>query len=48
MSKTTESALEETALTWFENLGYTVKFGPDIAFDDFKPENTGRHVNLEN
>lgn len=31
--KTTESVLEETALDWFNELGYSVKFGPDIAFD---------------
>jgi len=38
MNKTTESALEQTALAWFEDLGYTVKFGPDIAFDGLQPE----------
>lgn len=38
MTKTTESALEETALEWFDELGYVVRFGPDIAFDGIQPE----------
>lgn len=33
MDKITESDIEQTALAWFENLGYKVKFGPDIAFE---------------
>lgn len=36
--KTTESMLEQTALGWFRELGYTVRFGPDIAFDGIQPE----------
>ncbi|MCK4448071.1 MAG: hypothetical protein KAW56_13445 [Candidatus Marinimicrobia bacterium] len=36
--KITESAIEETALAGFEDLGYTVKFGPYIAFDGIQPE----------
>jgi len=38
MSKTSENTLEQTALMWFEDLGYTVRFGPDIAFDGLQPE----------
>lgn len=38
MTKTTESALEEAALSWLDELGYTVRFGPDIAFDGLHPE----------
>src|SRR5437016_5396504 len=30
-ARVTESAVEEAALTWFEDLGYTVLHGPDIA-----------------
>jgi len=33
MSGLDENILEQTTISWFENLGYTVKFGPDIAFD---------------
>ena len=36
--KITESAIEETALAWLDELGYTVRFGPDIAFDGPQPE----------
>src|SRR3989339_676739 len=34
-----ESDLEEAILEWFEeDLGYTIAFGPDIAFDGEHPE----------
>ena len=33
-----ESTLENTVLTWLENLGYDIEHGPDIAFDGVKPE----------
>ena len=36
--KITESVVEETALTWFENLGYSIESGPEIAFDGVRPE----------
>ena len=36
--KTTEDLLEQTALSWFKDLGYSVKYGPDIAFDGSEPE----------
>lgn len=36
--KTTEDTLEQTILVWFENLGYNIEYGPDIAFDGVKPE----------
>ena len=29
----TEEQLEQTTLAWFENLGYNIEHGPDIAFD---------------
>lgn len=31
--KITESVVEETALAWFEELGYTLALGPDISPD---------------
>ncbi len=31
MSKFAESVVEEAALGWFEKLGYSIKFGPEIA-----------------
>ncbi len=31
--KTTELVMEEAALVWFEELGYTPAFGPDISPD---------------
>jgi type I restriction enzyme R subunit len=37
-NKFTESSLEQTTLTWFENLGYEIEYGPDIAFDGSRPE----------
>ncbi|MCG2716163.1 MAG: hypothetical protein L6422_07750 [Candidatus Marinimicrobia bacterium] len=45
--KITESAIEETALAWLDELGYTVRFGPDIAFDSPQPERTGRRADRE-
>jgi type I restriction enzyme R subunit len=30
----TESVVEEAALEWFKELGYSVLFGPDIAPDE--------------
>ncbi|RMH20038.1 MAG: type I restriction endonuclease subunit R, partial [Gammaproteobacteria bacterium] len=38
MSGINESTLENTVLTWLENLGYDIEHGPDIAFDGVKPE----------
>ncbi len=38
MSGINESTLENTVLTWLENLGYDTRHGPDIAFDGVKPE----------
>lgn len=38
MNNFTESILEEAALSWFEELGYTVLHGPDIAHDGIAPE----------
>jgi type I restriction enzyme R subunit len=45
-----ESDLEEAILEWFEeDLGYSVAFGPDIAFDGEKPERQSyKDVVLEN
>ena len=37
-NKHTESFLEQTTLACFENLGYDIEHGPDIAFDGSKPE----------
>jgi len=36
--KYTESDLENAVLEWLEKLGYSVAFGPDIAFDGESPE----------
>ena len=33
MSKTSENTLEQTALNWFESLGWQTAFGPDISPD---------------
>jgi len=33
-----ESDLEKAVLEWLEELGYSIKFGPDIAFDGEAPE----------
>ena len=32
------STLEQTSIAWFENLGYEIEYGPDIAFDGSRPE----------
>lgn len=37
-SKITESVIEETALAWFESLGYDIESGPEITFDGTRPE----------
>lgn len=34
----TESVIEQAALDWLQNLGYSYAFGPDIAFDGAAPE----------
>jgi type I restriction enzyme R subunit len=34
----TESVVEDVALTWLENLGYAVKYGPEIAPGEFLSE----------
>ncbi len=34
----TESVVEEAALAWFGELGYEVRFGPEIAHDGANPE----------
>ncbi|MBA2277419.1 MAG: type I restriction endonuclease subunit R, partial [Chloroflexia bacterium] len=34
----TESVVEDAALEWFRELGYTVLHGPDIAPDSTRPE----------
>ena len=33
MSSMTETTLEQTALNWFESLGWQIVFGPDISPD---------------
>lgn len=38
MSKTTEDAIEQTALTWLGELGFQLARGADIAFDGPTPE----------
>lgn len=38
MAKFTESTVEEAALEWFAEIGWAVKFGPDIAVDGGAPE----------
>jgi type I restriction enzyme, R subunit len=38
MTHLTEETLEQTTLAWFENLGYNIEYGPDIAFDGSRPE----------
>jgi hypothetical protein len=44
MPKITESAVEETAITWFEELGYA--YGPAITGDGLERE-SHKHVVLE-
>ncbi len=38
MTKTTEDAVEQTAIEWLRELGYEVAHGPDIAYDGSAPE----------
>ncbi|HCX89086.1 MAG: DEAD/DEAH box helicase [Deltaproteobacteria bacterium CG_4_9_14_3_um_filter_44_9] len=38
MANITENTLEQTALAWFESLGYAIESGPEIAFDGARPE----------
>ena len=35
-----ESLVEQAAIEWFQSLGYSYAFGPDIAFDGISPERT--------
>lgn len=37
----TESTAEEATLSWFESLGYSRRFGPDLAHDGSSPERSG-------
>ena len=39
--KFTESVVEDAALAWLENLGYTIKHGPEIAPGEILGEWTG-------
>ncbi len=32
-TKFTESTIEQAAIDWLQELGYTYAFGPEIAFD---------------
>jgi len=34
----TESTIEQAAIDWLQELGYNYAFGPEIAFDDERPE----------
>ena len=38
MSAMTEDQLEQEALAWLADVGYTHLYGPDIAHDGLKPE----------
>jgi len=38
MDSFTESTVEEAALSWFDNLGYAVLHGPDIAPGELNAE----------
>lgn len=38
MNRITEDAIEQTALEWMKALGYSIEYGPDIAFDGSSPE----------
>ncbi|MGH2639364.1 MAG: type I restriction endonuclease subunit R, partial [Rhabdochlamydiaceae bacterium] len=38
MNNFTESTVEEAVLDWLSELGYSIKFGPDIAVDGISPE----------
>lgn len=34
----TEEQLEQETLAWLQEVGYTHRYGPDIAFDGSSPE----------
>ena len=34
----TEERLEQEILAWLQDVGYTYRYGPDIAFDCSSPE----------
>ncbi len=36
MTGMNEDILEQTTLSWFQNIGYEIAYGPDIAFDGQK------------
>jgi type I restriction enzyme, R subunit len=38
MSSFTESVIEQAAIDWLKDLGYTYAFGPEIALDGESPE----------
>jgi type I restriction enzyme R subunit len=38
MTSFTESTIEQAAIDWLKDLGYTYAFGPEIAFDGESPE----------
>ena len=40
MTKTTESALEQTAMAWLSSFGWTTVYGPDISPDQTLPGST--------
>ena len=37
MTHFTESIIEQAAIDWLKDLGYTYAFGPEIAFDGELP-----------
>jgi len=48
MSQVTENMVEDELLSWFEDLGYEVVFGPELAPDGATPERKSyKHVLLE-
>jgi type I restriction enzyme, R subunit len=40
MTSFTESIVESAALTWLESLGWSIRYGPEIAFDGLSAERT--------
>jgi type I restriction enzyme, R subunit len=46
MTKFVESTVEEAAIEWLKNLGYSYAFGPEIAFDGEAPERNDYHETL--
>lgn len=44
MTRITEDAIEQTVLAWFENLGYEMACGPDVAFDGQSPERNAKKL----